>query len=184
MTTVRSLFIAMVALALLLDARPIAGVEQFPRGLLSAEPNKANRSCTIETRPLSFGNYDTLSETDVDAVGQVIYACTNGNSGGGGNPNAAAATPKAVRIELDQGSSHSFERREMMGSRDRLQYNIYLDATRQTVWGTGVQGTQVYFESHPPNKTPVIVPAFGRIFGQQDVEAGSYADVVGVRILF
>jgi spore coat protein U-like protein len=183
MTPVRSLIIAMVALALLVDARPIAGVEQFPRGLMSAEPNKANRSCTIETRPLSFGNYDPLSETDVDAVGQVIYVCTNGN-GGGGNASSVAATPKAIRIELDQGSSHSFDRREMVGPADRLQYNIYLDATRQTVWGTGVQGTQVYFEAQPPNKTPVTVPAFGRIFGRQDVAAGSYTDIVGVRIQF
>jgi spore coat protein U-like protein len=182
MTPGRSLIVAMVALALLIGARPIAGVEQYPRGLMSVEPNKGgNRSCTIETRPLSFGNYDPLAGTDVDAIGQIIYLCSNGNSG---NASSANATPKAIRIELDQGSSQSFEKREMVGPGERLGYNIYLDATRQTIWGNGTQGTEVYFDAHPPNKTAVTVPAFGRIFRLQDVDAGSYADVIGVRILF
>jgi spore coat protein U-like protein len=67
---------------------------------------------------------------------------------------------------------------------DVLGYNIYLDATHRTVWGTGAGSTQVYIDSNPPNDTPVTVPAFGRIFGQQDVTAGSYADNVAVRIQF
>jgi len=46
-TPARSLLIAMVALALLAGTRPIAGIEQFPRGLLAAEPREG--SCTIET---------------------------------------------------------------------------------------------------------------------------------------
>ena len=66
MTPARSLLIAMVAVVLLIAARPIAGVEQYPRGLMSATPTAGNnRSCTIETRPISFGNYDTLAERDV-----------------------------------------------------------------------------------------------------------------------
>ena len=78
MTPARSLLIAMVAVALLIGARPIAGVEQYPHGLMSATPTARgnNRSCTIETRPISFGDYDTLAERDVDAIGQVIYTCS------------------------------------------------------------------------------------------------------------
>ena len=65
-----------------------------------------------------------------------------------------------------------------------LDYNIYLDATHRTVWGTREGPTQVYIDNKPPNNTPVVVPAFGRIFGRQDVEAGPYVDDVPVRILF
>ena len=66
MTPARSLLVAMVAVVLLIGARPIAGVEQYPRGLMSAAPTAGNnRSCTIETRPISFGNYDTLEDRDV-----------------------------------------------------------------------------------------------------------------------
>ena len=47
-----------------------------------------------------------------------------------------------------------------------------------------VPPTEVYIENNPPNNTPVIVPAFGRIHPGQDVEAGPYVDDVPVRILF
>jgi spore coat protein U-like protein len=65
-----------------------------------------------------------------------------------------------------------------------LSYNIYLDATRRTIWGTGVGVTEVYADLNPPTGTPVVVPVYGRIFGRQDVTAGSYQDVVPVRIEF
>jgi len=65
-----------------------------------------------------------------------------------------------------------------------LDYNIYLDAQHHQVWGTGEGPTLAYVDAHPPNRTPVHVPAYGRIFGRQDVMAGPYSDTVPVRILF
>ncbi len=89
MTPARSLLIAMVALALLIGARPIAGDEQFPRGLLSgADPGTPNRSCTIETRPLSFPTYDPLDGREVTAIGQIIYTCGGGLRSGRDPPCA------------------------------------------------------------------------------------------------
>jgi spore coat protein U-like protein len=199
-TAARSLLIAVVAVILLIGGRPIAGDEQFPRGLMSAEPRAgAGGSCTIETRPLSFGAYDPLAETDVAAIGQIIYACSSGSGGGGGGDGRGGGPPlgragglgtlaqnKGIRIELDQGSSNSFAPRSMIGPdlAIRLEYNIYLDATHRTVWGTGAGSTEVYIDLNPPIGTPVTVTAYGRIFGRQDVVAGQYADSVGVRIQF
>ena len=203
MTPARSLLIAMVAVALLIGARPIAGDEQFPRGLMSARhQERHNRSCTIETRPLSFGAYDPLAETDVDAIGQIIYTCGSGNGGGGGlaGTSVVAAAPLVAVAGRGQAGEEGHPHRDGAGQlatrsppvgwwgpglRDRyLDYNIYLDATHRTVWGTGEGPTQVYIDAQPPNGTPVIVPAFGRIFGRQDVAAGPYTDNVPVRILF
>ena len=65
-----------------------------------------------------------------------------------------------------------------------LRYNIYLDATFQTVWGIGANGTDVYLDVNPPLGSPVVVPVFARIYGRQDVPAGPYIDNVGVRIVF
>jgi spore coat protein U-like protein len=202
-TPARALLIAMVAVALLLGGRPIAGDAQFPRGLMmSTDPRGGNQGgfCTIETRPLSFGAYDPLAEGPVDAIGQIIYICDvgepgnggGGDRGGGGGPPPGRgggpglrAQEKGIRIELDQGLSNSFQPRAMVGpSRELLGYNIYLDATHSTVWGNGAGSTQVYIDLAPPDITPVIVPAYGRIFGGQDVEAGPYTDQVGVRIQF
>jgi spore coat protein U-like protein len=73
---------------------------------------------------------------------------------------------------------------ETLAEGGHLDYNIYLDSTHRQVWGTGEGPTLAYIDANPPNGTPVIVPAFGRIFGGQDVRAGPYTDTVPVRILF
>ena len=170
MTPVRSLRVVL-ALAVLIGARP--GVEaQFPKGLLAGAPrDKPTGFCTIETRPLSFGNYDPEASANLDALAQVIYTCNN--------------QAKKIRIEMTTGSSSQFSPRSMSaGPQDRLEYNIYLDATHQTIWGQGLYGTDVYYESNPPNGTPVVVPAYGRIRPRQNVAPGEYVDVLTVRVLF
>lgn len=176
MTPARSLLIATVASGLLSGARPIAGHEQFPRGLMAAEPRAS--FCTIETRPLSFGTYDPLDDAALDAVGQIIYVC------GSGNPNGERAV-KNIRIEMSRGASSAYSVRQMLGPGFAgLDYNIYLDATHRTIWGDGTSGTEYYFDAKPPKGTPVIVSAFGRIPARQQVEAGQYADAPAVRILW
>jgi spore coat protein U-like protein len=170
MTPFRALFVAMIAAVLLVGAR--SGAEaQFPRGLLAAPPGEKAGLCAIETRPLSFGNYDPEANAELDAVAQVIYTCNN--------------QAKKIRIEMTTGVSNQFSPRYMLANAvDRLDYNIYLDATHQTIWGQGLYGTDVYFESNPPNGTPVIVPAFGRILPRQNPPPGEYIDVLTVRVLF
>ena len=86
---------------------------------------------------------------------------------------------------MAQGASNSFAPRHMYGlTIETLDYNIYLDSTHRQVWGTGEGPTLAYVDAHPPNGTTVTVPAFGRIFGGQDVTWGPYSDNVPVRILF
>jgi spore coat protein U-like protein len=128
---------------------------------------------------LNFGDYDSLAGTDVDAIGQVIYTCENSGFATRAKPD------KGIRIEMAQGYGNSFAPRHMHGlTADDLEFNIYLDATRRQVWGTGEGPTLAYIDAHPPNRTQVVVPAFGRIFGRQDVFPGPYASDVPVRILF
>ena len=180
MRPVRSLWIVMVGVVLAIGARPIAWDEQFPRGLMSSAEPRAVGSCTIETRPLNFGVYDQFAGADNDAIGQIIYTCENGNGPG----TRDKPEDKGIRIEMAQGYGNSFAPRRMRGLGNDLEYNIYLDANRRMVWGTGEGPTQVYIDTHPPNRTSVTVPAFGRIFARQDVAAGPYASDVPVRILF
>ena len=174
MNPARSLLIALVAM-LLIGARPSSGDEQFPHGLMASDPG--NKGCVIETRPLSFGRYDPLSTGATTAQGQIIYTC-------GVKDVITAAGIKNIRIELSRGSSNSYSPRRMTTGRDHLEYNIYLDANHRTIWGDGSNGTDYYFDSSPPNKTPVLVPAFGQIRGMQDVAVGEYADGLQVTILF
>jgi spore coat protein U-like protein len=201
MTPTRSLLTAAVAAAVLIGASPIAGDDQFPRGLMSAAPRGGGGgSCRIETRPVSFGNYDPLEESAVTAIGQVIYICGEGGNGGGppdgrgggpppgrgGGPGSRTSQNQGIRIEMDRGTGSSNQEREMVGGPhfDVLRYDLYLDATYQTVWGDGSNGTDVYVDLNPPLGRPVVVPVYGRIFGRQDVPAGQYGDQVQVRIVF
>jgi spore coat protein U-like protein len=182
MTPVRTVLIATAAVGLLAGARPMAGDDQFPRGLMSSAEPRAARVCGIETRPLSFGTYDPLADAPLDAIGQIIYVCANSVAAG---TTAQDADKKSIRIEIARGFSSAYSVRQMLGPDvNGLEYNIYLDATHRTIWGDGTSGTDYYFDAKPPNNTPVVVPAFGRIPARQQVEAGAYADAPAVRILF
>jgi spore coat protein U-like protein len=171
-TPARALSIAMIAIAVLISTREIGAFAQFPRGLLAAAPRtQPDRNfCLIQTRPLSFGVYDSLATGHLDALAQVIYSCGN--------------QARNIRVELGTGYANQFDRHMASGIGEVLNYNVYLDATRRTIWGNGTNGTDVYFASNPPNGTPVVLPVFGRIFDRQNVEAGEYFDSIHVVILF
>jgi spore coat protein U-like protein len=171
-TPLRSLIVALLAFGILIGARAAAEA-QFPRGLLAGPPgdDRTNVSlCSIATRPLSFGVYDPSANADLDAVAQVIYTCNNKG--------------KNIRIEMAPGTSNQFDRAMSVGFQDRLNYNVYLDATHRTVWGNGTNGTDALLVANPANSTPVIVPAYGRVFAGQDVNPGEYRDILNVVILF
>jgi hypothetical protein len=123
--------------------------------------------CTIETRPLSFGTYDPEASAGVDAVAQVIYTCDN--------------QAKKIRIEMTTGFANQFD--PLYDGRpgsSELQHLPRLDAPHDM--GQGLYGTDVYYENNPPNGTPVIVLAYGRIPPRQDPPPGQYFDAVTVRV--
>jgi hypothetical protein len=170
-TPARSLTVALLALGVLIATRPGAEA-QFPHGLLAAPPKGKpdNGLCTIETRPLSFGNYDPEANADLDALAQVIYTCNNHAS--------------KIRIENDDRRLEPVRPLHVC-QEPRIALSTTSTSTRLARrYGPGLYGTDVYFESNPPNGTPVVVPAFGRIRRGQNVEPGEYLDALTVRILF
>jgi spore coat protein U-like protein len=171
MTTGRALLVAMIAVALLIGTRPLAGREQFPRGLMAAERDpRAPGTVTIQTNPLSFGTYDPFGGSALDATTSIVFTATK--------------EVKNMRMELAKGSSASYAQREMTSCPDRLGYNIYTDSVRQTVWGDGTGGTQYYVNANPPDKKEVTVPVYGRIPTGEDVATGQYTDNVSVTIVW
>ncbi len=60
-----------------------------------------------------------------------------------------------------------------------LQYNLYLDAARTTIWGNGSGGTSTLNAPSGGNQT---VSVYGRVFPLQDVSVGICSDSILVTI--
>jgi spore coat protein U-like protein len=157
-----------------------------------AQNDKFN--CTFDgSNVMAFGSYDSLSDAPLDQQGRVQFRCSNKDPStdtqratdpedddeveqrGKGNPHQ-------VQISISAGNAGNFNR--YMSGADRLHYNIFLDAARQSVWGDGTGGTVVFSDKVPPNNHVVTVPVYGRVYGAQDVSAGQYVDTLIVTIDF
>jgi spore coat protein U-like protein len=127
-------------------------------------------TCTISTVPVIFGNYTPSNATALDGVGSVITICNN--IGG------QVANP--VFVGIDGGGSSNINARRMTSGANTLNYQLYKDATRITVWGdTGAQ--RVNYNGR--NRT-ATTPIYGRVPALQNVAAGIYSDTLTVTVTF
>ena len=77
---------------------------------------------------MSFGAYDVY-DGNLDSAGSIAYQCTGVVPG------------DTVTIELTIGGAPSYLPRQLQSGTNRLNYNIYLDASRITIWGNGTGGS-------------------------------------------
>jgi spore coat protein U domain-containing protein, fimbrial subunit CupE1/2/3/6 len=129
----------------------------------------AMAACTISTTPVSFGTYNVFSSTPLDSTGSVIFNCDNRAN---------------ITITLNKGGATTFNPRRMLKGSEALNYNLYLDATRTSIWGDGTGGTQVYSNPSAPRNQNVPLTVYGRIPAGQDVTAGSYTNTITATINF
>jgi spore coat protein U-like protein len=135
--------------------------------------------CTISTANLNFGNYDPITAnlaTHLDRDGSVTVTCTKGSQ---------------VWIDLDAGTHGPGvgTTRAMLisgGGTDVLNYELFSDAGRTTVWGSGnPSGGGLGFAPGPAvNKTSRVFPIHGRIPAAQDSAVGNYTDTVQATVNF
>lgn len=138
--------------------------------LLCSSNAWAQASCTISVTSVAFGNYNVFTTTADDSTGTITFRC-----------NASAAN---ISISLSDGSSTTFSPRTLRKGSEVLQYNLYRNAARTTIWGDGTGGTSTYTNANPPNNSNVSLTIYGRIPAQQDVSAGAYTDTVSAVINF
>jgi spore coat protein U-like protein len=128
-------------------------------------------NCTISTAALAFGSYDPVvanASANLDGTGTVIVACTKG----------ASAT---VGLGLGLNASGS-TRRMSNGGTEYLDYELYQDSGRTTVWGNS--GAGLYSPGAAPSKAARNFTVYGRVTANQDVAAGSYSDTVVATVNF
>jgi spore coat protein U-like protein len=127
-------------------------------------------NCTVSTTSVAFGNVNAVSGSNYDATGTVSVTCT---SGSGWSASAS----------VGGGSGATFTTRRMTSGANTLNYTLYTDSGRNTVWGdgTGTTGTL----SGTGNGAAQTLTVYGRVpSGQTTVPAGSYADTVSVTVTY
>jgi spore coat protein U-like protein len=150
--------------------------------LAGAPPALAQTACAGSNVGLAFGPYDVVSPTSLDTQTVMTVSCTRTNVPGG---------PQDPRVTIVVGvgpsqTSGSIQNRQLgrAGGGSALNYNVYLDAGRLSVWGNA-PGTDTASQTlNIPNKQTrtATFTFYGRLFARQDVKPGFYNDSLLVTV--
>jgi spore coat protein U-like protein len=134
-------------------------------------------SCTIATTGIAFGNYDPVvanATAPVDANGTVTVACTQGAVTSLGMSQGANPTGTSTAVAP--------ARQMASGAVNRIRYDLYQDAARNTAWGDfGTASAEAYTAA---TKNAATLNIYGRIPSGQDAVVGAYTDTVTATISF
>ena len=122
--------------------------------------------CTISSAGgLAFGSYDVFNATNLDGAGTINISCD-------------VSAPFTTALSAGGGT---FATRTLASGANLLNYNLYTDAARTTIWGDGTAGTVTLSGSAAPAATQTV---FGRIPARQNKPVGSYADTIVLTLTF
>lgn len=128
---------------------------------------------TVTTTGLAFGSYNPNSVTPKDASATITITC--------GLPIDLLPS---FTVAISAGGAGAFAPRQMSFGSNTLNYNIFSDAARTTVWGDGTAGTVAPGYSSLLALGANSFTAYGRIPSGQFVKAGPYADTLIVTVTY
>lgn len=127
-------------------------------------------NCVFSSSDLNFGSYqspgqkaDSLSSSNMLVICDIF---SFGNS---------------FSIKLLPGQSGNSANRYLSNGKDKLYYNLFLNSSRNSVWGEGNNGTNYYNGVTKPFLRPTI---FSSVFKNQNVSPGFYSDTISFEISF
>lgn len=121
-------------------------------------------SCTLTSSGIAFGGYDPFVPQDVLSVANIGVTCDE---------------TTAYSIALSSGAG-TYEQRFMTSGLHQLLYNLYIDATLNTVWGDGTGHTAVVGDT----QSAAIYTVYGRIPARQNAHVGAYGDTIVITLTF
>jgi spore coat protein U-like protein len=128
-------------------------------------------NCVLSTSAVAFGNVDVTDGADHDATGGVSVTCTSG-------------TAWSASADAGAGTGASLATRKMANGANLLDYALYTDSGRTTVWGDGAGGTTALISDTGTGSAQSKI-IYGRVpSGQTSLPAGSYADTVAVTVTY
>ena len=135
---------------------------------------KAYADCSVSATGVNFGNYDVFVTTTTESTGTINITCDT-------------VSPTDVVISINP-SLHSgvFNPRQMknLTSAYLLNYNLYTDKKKRSVWGDGTGGTDTVTIKNVKKKKSKTETIYGSIPPGQNAFVGSYSDVLTVTITF
>lgn len=128
-------------------------------------------ACAVGTVPLAFGTYDPTSGSVLNGSTTLTVTCTLDTSyniglDAGAGSGATVATRKMTRT---------------VGGSDTLNYSLYQNSGRTTVWGNTI-GTNTVASSGTGAVQNYTV--YGQIPASQVVPIAAYADTVNVTVTY
>ena len=125
--------------------------------------------CDVTASSVAFGVYDIFSNTPNDTLGTISVTC-----------NVPPQTPQApllVTIALSPGVSGNIAQRQLESAAgDRLNYNLYTNASFSSIWGD--EGSFAVQTALITRNNPFTGTIYGRIPARQNVAVGAYNDVI------
>ena len=155
------LIVPILAVAALAPIRPAAAATDTDVVTVTATVLSA---CSLSGGTLNFGNYTSGQTNNLDVNGVINYVNCSGS----------------LSFALDGGLSGSINARQMQQGANRLNYQIFRNAVRNSVWGTGAEAQGVVLVGTQSGSVTV----YGRIPASQVVPDGTYTDTVNVTLTF
>jgi spore coat protein U-like protein len=137
-------------------------------------------SCSVNTLPLNFGNYNPLTATALDVATTATITCTT--------TRLTGSEFAVFTSSINKGGAPSFSPRQMRNALNNpLDYNLFTTTARTTIFGDGSAGTSTRFGFGSASRfNPAVIThdIFGRIFASQDVSVGTYSDTLIFTVTF
>jgi spore coat protein U-like protein len=123
-------------------------------------------ACSVTASALAFGSIDPLAGTHTDSSNSITVTCP---------------APTAYSLAIGSGQSGTMQR-QMSSGGATLEYQLYADASRATIWGDGAGGGITVSGSADGTGTSHIV--YGRVPAQPQATPGFYVDTLMVTVSF
>lgn len=143
-----------------------------------AFPAAAVTTCSGSNVALVFGVYDVFNAGPTDTQADYLVTCTR------------AGGPQNTQLTISIGpsaTSGTVANRQMVraGGTDRMNYNIFRESSRASIWGQTVGTDTVTRTISVPNNSSstLSIPLFGRIQPGQDLRIGSYGDGLTITVI-
>jgi spore coat protein U-like protein len=131
-------------------------------------------SCTVSATPVSFGSYNPVGTANLDGTGEVTVDCT-----------LLAALAGSYTVDFSTGASGSYAIRTMKNGATDLRYNLYTDAAHTQIWGNNTGGSSRITRTFSGLLSIQLSnTVYGRVFGSQNVSAGTYSDTIVVTVTY